>query len=106
MSKNYVLKLTSALVISGVVCRAGELVEVSELEAKNFLARGKAELATVEDGAEEDQDEPGDDDLSKLTKDQLLAKAKELEISIGSGATKAQIIEAIQAKAGGENEGE
>jgi len=106
MSKNYFLKLTSALVISGVVCRAGELVEVSELEAKNFLARGKAELATVEDGVEEDQDEPGEDDLSKLTKDQLLAKAAELEISIGSGATKAQIIEAIQAKAGGENEGE
>ncbi len=106
MSKTYVLKLTSALVIDGVVCRAGEMVEVGELEAKNFLARGKAELATVEDGADEAQTEPGSDELSKLTKEQLLAKAKELEIEIGSGATKAQIIEAIEAKAEGEKAGE
>lgn len=106
MSKTYVLKLTSALVIAGVVCRPGELVEVSELEAKNFLARGKAELATTDDGVEEEQEEPGDDDLSKLTKEQLLAKAKELDVDIGSGATKAQIIEAIADKAEGANEGE
>ena len=106
MSKTYILKLTSALVIAGTVCRPGELVEVSELEAKNFLARGKAELATAEDGVEEAQDAPGDDDLAKLTKEQLLAKAKELEVEIGSGATKAQIIEAITAKADGEKQGE
>lgn len=104
--KTYILKLTSALVISGVVCRAGELVEVSELEAKNFLARGKAELATVEDGLEEEQKDPESDELSKLSKDQLLAKAKEAEIEIGSGATKAQIIEAIEAKIASEKVGE
>ena len=106
MSKNYILKLTSALVISGVVCRAGELVEVSELEAKNFLARGKAELATADDGIDDEQDDPNFDEKSKLNKEQLLAKAAELGIEIGSGASKAQIIEAITAKAASEKEGE
>lgn len=106
MSKNYILKLTSALVISGVVCRAGELVEVSELEAKNFLARGKAELATEEDGIDDEQDDPNFDEHSKLNKEQLLAKASELGVEIGSGATKAQIIEAITANAASQNEGE
>ena len=50
--------LTSALVIDGELNRAGTLVEVSELEARNFLHRGKARLATVEDGiAAEDESE-------------------------------------------------
>lgn len=103
MSKTYILKLTSALCISGVVCRAGELVEVSELEAKNFLARGKAELATADEAdLTVEQEAPADDELSKLNKEQLLAKAKELGVDIGSGASKTQIIEAIKAKADGE----
>ena len=37
MSGTYVLKLTSAIAISGEVMKAGSLVEVSELEAKNLL---------------------------------------------------------------------
>ena len=106
MSKTYIVRLTSALVISGIVCRSGELVEVSELEAKNFLARGKAELATAEDGIDADQDDPNFDAYSKLNKEQLLVKASELGVEIGSGATKAQIIEAITANATSQNEGE
>jgi hypothetical protein len=97
MAKTYVLKLTSALVIEGVICRAGELVEVSEVEAKNFLGRGKAELATADDGVDQEDDGGESDELAKLTKDKLLAVASERGISIGSGASKAQIIEAILA---------
>lgn len=51
------LVLTSALVIDGDVAKAGTLVEVSENEAKNFLHRGKARLATAEDGAPQMDDE-------------------------------------------------
>lgn len=103
MAKTYFLKLTSAVVLEGVISRAGDVVEVSELEAKNFLHRNKATIATAEElkaagielPDEADEDETGD--LSKLTKEQLLAVAKERGIEIGSGATKAQIIEAIAA---------
>ncbi len=39
-----ILKLTSAIVIAGEVLRAGSLVEVTRSEARDLLARGKAEL--------------------------------------------------------------
>lgn len=104
MSKTFFLKLASAIAIDGNICRAGELVEVGEQEAKNFLHRGKATVATVEDlkaaGIElPDDKEDDDEDLSKLNKDALLALAKERNVEIGNGATKAQIIEAIEAAA-------
>lgn len=100
MFKTFFLKLTSALLIDGVICRAGEIVEVSESQAKNFLYRGKAEVATVEElkaAGIELPEETESEDLSKLTKEQLLEICKERGVEIGSGATKAQIIEAIEA---------
>lgn len=98
MAKTFVLKLTSAIVIDGVVCRAGELVEVGELEAKNFLSRGKAELATVEDGIEGEQGNPeADDELMKKTKAELLVIAAEKGAEAADGMTKAQIVAAINA---------
>lgn len=98
MMKTFILKLTSALVIDGVICRAGELVEVGELEAKNFLARGKAELATVEDGVEDEQGNPDDnDELMKKTKAELLVIAAEKGAEATDGMTKAQIVAAINA---------
>lgn len=42
------LKVTSAFLVGGALARPGELVEVTVSEAKDLLARGKAELATVE----------------------------------------------------------
>lgn len=106
MAKNFILKLTSAIAFGGVISKAGDLVEVSENEAKNLLHRGKAVLATAEDGVEQPED--GGEDLSKLNKDRLLLLAKERGVEIGSGATKPQIIEAIQAAAAadGEKKGE
>ena len=47
--KTIVLKLTSAIVVGGQIVTAGSLVEVTEGEAKNLLARGKAVPATASD---------------------------------------------------------
>lgn len=96
--KSYVLKLTSAVAIDGQISRAGSLVEVSEPEAKNLLHRGKAVLATAEDGVEQHEDEDQGEDLSKLNKADLLALAKERGVEVSDGMTKPQIIDAIEAK--------
>lgn len=96
--KSYVLKLTSAIVVDGGIVKAGQLVELSETEAKNLLARGKAVLATAADGYEEDDDESSGVDLSKLNKTQLQEIAKGHEIAFEESTTKAQLIAAIEAK--------
>jgi hypothetical protein len=94
--KTFLLKLTSALVIDGVICTAGETVEVSEAEAKNFLHRGKATLAEV---SEEQTDEQisGDKDLMKLTKDELFALAKEAGVETNDRMVKNEIVAALNA---------
>lgn len=67
--KTYILKLVSAVAIQGAIARAGSLVGVSEVEAKNLLARGKAVLATAADGDHGDADsDAGDDDSSGAEK--------------------------------------
>lgn len=100
MSKTIFLVLTSAIAIDGGICRAGSLVEVSELEAKNFLHRGKARLATADDGAPVDdagEDEAPGVDLSSLNKAQLVELATSMGIEPGE-LTKAQLVAAIEAK--------
>ena len=57
--KSIVLKLATAIAIDGDVVRAGSLVEVDEAIAKNMLHRGKAELATAEDGVDLDGETSG-----------------------------------------------
>lgn len=91
--KTFLLLLTSALVIDGVICKAGDTVEVSEAEAKNFLHRGKAELAYTGEEETEDQDE----DLMELTKDELFALAKEAGVETNDRMVKAEIVAAINA---------
>lgn len=54
MSKSVFLVITSALAIAGEIAKAGALVEVTEREAVNFLHRGKARLATADDGVDVD----------------------------------------------------
>lgn len=96
--KSVLLKLTSAIVISGAIAKAGEVVEVTELEAKNLLARGKGVL---------NDEQPADEvdlDLSKKTKDQLLEIADNLEIEGAAKMNKAQLIEAIEAADNGQKE--
>lgn len=92
--KSVLIKLTSAIAIAGAIAKAGEVVEVTELEAKNLLARGKGVLH------DEQPADEGDLDLTKKTKDQLLAIADGLEIEGTDKMTKAQLIEAIEAKEG------
>ena len=98
--KSYVLKLTSAIVVDGEIIRAGNLVELSEPEAKNLLGRGKAVLATAADGyhGADDYDETSGVDLSKLNKAQLQDIANGHGIEFEDSTTKAQLIAAIEAK--------
>lgn len=49
------VKLTSAIVIDGQIVKAGEIVPVSESEAKSLMHRGKAILAVVDQAAKADQ---------------------------------------------------
>jgi hypothetical protein len=50
-TKSFILKALRAFGLDGAIVKAGELVEVAENEAKNLLARGRAELATEGDSA-------------------------------------------------------
>ena len=89
--KSVLIKLTSAIAIAGAIAKAGEVVEVTELEAKNLLARGKGKL-------NDEQPADSDDlDIEKMTKDQLVDLADKMEIEGAAKMTKAQLIEAITA---------
>lgn len=88
MSRNYTLKLTSAIAVDGEVMKAGSIVEVSEIEAKNLLSRGKAEL--------HGEQTEGPRDLSAMTKDELRELAEQLQITVDSKWNKAQLLEAIE----------
>ena len=50
------LKLTGAVVIDGLIVRAGSLVEMVEAEARDLLRRGKAELHAILDDDADDAD--------------------------------------------------
>lgn len=94
--KSYILKLTCAIAIDGQIHKPGSLVEVSEAEAKNFLHRGKAVVATAEDGVEQQEEQTGTD-YSSWTKPALLEYAKARGLEVASGMTKDQIIDVIEA---------
>ncbi|MCX9104006.1 hypothetical protein [Aeromonas veronii] len=102
--KSYILKVVSAIAMGGEIIPASKpgqapnLIEVSEAEAKNLLHRGKAVLATEEDGVEQEEHAESEEvELSKLSKIELLEVAKRDGIPVADGMTKAQIIEAIDA---------
>lgn len=94
MSKTVLLKLTSAITIGGEIAKRGDVIEVSEVEAKNLLSRGKAELN------EEQQLDDESLDITKMNKDQLVSLADQMEIEGADKMTKAQLIEAIEAHEG------
>lgn len=101
-----ILKLTSAIAIAGVICKAGDIVEVPEQAAKNLLHRGKAVLATADDeggGSDEGDDKRDAPDLSKLNKAQLLEAAAAAGVTdVTDQNTKAEILAAIEAATGDE----
>lgn len=100
--KSYILKVVSAIAVGGEIVpaskpgKAPNLIEVSEAEAKNLLHRGKAVLATEEDGVEL-QEEQTCTDYSSWTKPALLEYAKPRGLEVASGMTKDQIIGVIEA---------
>lgn len=49
MSDSVFLKVSSAFLCGGSIAKKGEIVEVSNAEAKDLLARGKATVATDKD---------------------------------------------------------
>lgn len=93
--KKYELQLTSAMVINATVVRAGSRVRLDESTAKDFLRRGKAELVAlpVEDAPTVNADVV---DLRRMNKNDLLAHAATLGITVSDELTKAQIIDAIE----------
>jgi hypothetical protein len=97
MSKSIYLRLTSAIAIDGGICRAGSIVEVSELEAKNLLHRGKAVLATEEDGVPVADEGDLNPDFSKMKKAELLQFCEANDIQADDGMTKDEILAAIEA---------
>lgn len=58
MSKSVFLKVSSAFLVGGHIATVGEIVEVTEAEAKDLLQRGKATLATAHDAPEQEHQEP------------------------------------------------
>ena len=49
MSDSVFLKVSSAFLVGGLLAKRGEVVEVTNAEAKDLLARGKAVVATEKD---------------------------------------------------------
>jgi hypothetical protein len=101
------LVITSAVGIGGEIARAGAIVEVTDGEAKDMLNRGKARLATAEDGVDvsaasnEGAGAAGDADdqidLTTLTKAQLLERATEAGIADADRMNKAALLAALEA---------
>ncbi|BCX74788.1 MULTISPECIES: hypothetical protein [Acinetobacter] len=90
MSK-VLIKLTAAVVIEGVIRRAGEEVEINEQLAKELLYRGRGTL---------EETDSNEVDLSKLTMPQLIEFAKsEYDVDLDKSLNKKQMIEAIQSAA-------
>jgi len=87
------IKLTAAITLGGGIAKAGEIIEVSEENAKALILRGKAELATAAD------EDDGDDfpDLSKMNKVKLLEIAAQAGLTdITEANNKAEIVAAIE----------
>lgn len=100
--KTYTLLITSALVITGAVYRAGDLVEINEIDAKQILARGKATLADEQPNmAPEDIGASAPINLGRLNKAKLTEMAVGLGIDVTDAMTNKEIINAIESKEGG-----
>lgn len=96
MSK-VVIALTSAIVIGGVIRKAGEEVEVTQEFARELLHRGRGTLVQVD--AVHDDEHGETIDLSKMKKDELVALAAEYQIENPASFTKEQLIEKISTAA-------
>ncbi len=69
MTKSVFLKVSSAFMVGGQIAKAGDIVEVSEGDAKDLLHRGKATLATAADSPQ-DEDQTLADSTQEVADDQ------------------------------------
>lgn len=90
-TETFVLKLTSAIVMDGEIITKDNLVEVTEREAKNLLARGKAVLA------DEKEAKAAAADLNDMTVDALRKIADDAGVEGYRDMKKAELIQAIEA---------
>lgn len=96
--KNVFLKVSSAFLVGGEIAKAGEVVEVSEAEAKDLLHRGKATLATEKGTVAGVVESNGAVvALCDMKKADLVALAEGMGIDAGD-KTKAELIAAIEAE--------
>lgn len=75
MKSNVYLVVTSAFMLAGDMVTEGQIVEVTNAEARDLLERGKARVATAEDGVpavaeptEAEGDDAADGDDAKPAK--------------------------------------
>ncbi|MBP0047656.1 Rho termination factor N-terminal domain-containing protein [Marinobacterium sp. AK62] len=87
-----VLELTSAIVMEGEIVTAGNLIEVTEKEARNLLARGKAVVAD-----EQDVESAADADLTEMTVADLQKLAGDIGVEGFKSMKKDELIAAIEA---------
>jgi hypothetical protein len=90
-TETFVLKLTSAIVMDGEIITKDNLVEVTEREAKNLLARGKAVLA------DDKESKAATADLNDMTVDALRKIADDAGVEGYRDMKKAELIQAIEA---------
>lgn len=82
MKDNVYLVATSAFMVAGSMILADDIVEVSDSEARDLLSRGKARVATAEDGVPQDDEGQAEvnaaldaDDAEQAAADALEAEA-------------------------------
>lgn len=88
-AKTFSLKLTSAIALGGQIRTAGAIVDVDEATAKNLLHRGKALVATADDGQAEPEAPAGDEAATKAAADAAAADQAAKDAAAKEAADKA-----------------
>ena len=88
-TKTVNIELTSAIAVDGELVRAGEVIEVTEKNARNLMRRGKAVLA--------DEQPMDESELAELTVAELRELADDAGITGYSDMRKAELIAALEA---------
>lgn len=101
------IMITSSIFVRGVMCSKDKVLkvvdnpnikndEINLREAQELISRGKA-TEDVEIDLNIESDEDTTKPLEEMKKDELIAYANEIGIDIPAGATKAEIIDLINA---------
>jgi hypothetical protein len=76
MKQNVHLVVTSAFMLAGDMAVEGDIVEVTNAEARDLLDRGKARPATAEDGVADEPEADADGEPEADAEPEAPAKAK------------------------------